>query len=164
VSREVLIHQAQDQGIEAVRPGAGRDDYNQHKGTFSGSYRWLTGKETLLADLPRWVLERLDPPREKPTHRPLPQDQGDDFDRVRKALQYIPADDRETWVAVGMALASRFGDTGRGLWDLWAGQSQKFDDKDQTKAWRSFKNGSRTIGTIFYLRSLNRGRAPLYQL
>ena len=25
VPRDVLIHQAQDQGIEAVRPGAGRD-------------------------------------------------------------------------------------------------------------------------------------------
>ena len=32
VSRDVLIHQTQDQGIEAVRPGAGRDDYDQHKG------------------------------------------------------------------------------------------------------------------------------------
>ena len=31
-SHDVLIHQAQDQGIEAVRPGAGRDDYDQHKG------------------------------------------------------------------------------------------------------------------------------------
>ena len=32
VSRDVLIHQAEDQGIKAVRPGAGRDDHNQHKG------------------------------------------------------------------------------------------------------------------------------------
>jgi hypothetical protein len=32
VSRNVLIHQTQDQGVEAVRPGAGRDDYDQHKG------------------------------------------------------------------------------------------------------------------------------------
>jgi hypothetical protein len=31
-SRDVLIHQTQDQGIEAVRPGAGRDDHDQHKG------------------------------------------------------------------------------------------------------------------------------------
>ena len=31
VSRAVLIHQTQDQGIEAARPGAGRDDYDQHK-------------------------------------------------------------------------------------------------------------------------------------
>ncbi len=32
VSRDVLIHQTQDQGIEAVRAGADRDDYDQHKG------------------------------------------------------------------------------------------------------------------------------------
>jgi phosphate:Na+ symporter len=31
VSRGVLIHQTQDQGIEAVWPGAGREDYDQHK-------------------------------------------------------------------------------------------------------------------------------------
>ena len=30
-SCDVLIHQTQDQGIEAVGPGAGRDDYDQHK-------------------------------------------------------------------------------------------------------------------------------------
>ena len=30
--RAVLIHQAEHQSIEAVRPGASRDDYDQHKG------------------------------------------------------------------------------------------------------------------------------------
>jgi hypothetical protein len=32
VSRDVLIHQTRDQGTEAIRPGVGRDDYDQHKG------------------------------------------------------------------------------------------------------------------------------------
>jgi hypothetical protein len=32
VSRNVLIHQTQDQGVEAVRPGAGRDHHDQHNG------------------------------------------------------------------------------------------------------------------------------------
>ena len=32
VSRDGFIHQSQDQGIDAVRPGAGRDDEDQHKG------------------------------------------------------------------------------------------------------------------------------------
>ena len=31
-SRDALVDQAQDQGIEAVRPGAGRDDHDQHEG------------------------------------------------------------------------------------------------------------------------------------
>ena len=31
VSRNVLVHQSQDQGIEAVRAGPGRDDYDQQK-------------------------------------------------------------------------------------------------------------------------------------
>jgi hypothetical protein len=30
--RDVLVHDTQDHGIEAVRSGAGRDDYDQHKG------------------------------------------------------------------------------------------------------------------------------------
>ena len=32
VLRNVLIHQTQDQGVKAVRAGAGRDNYDQHKG------------------------------------------------------------------------------------------------------------------------------------
>ena len=32
LSRGVTIHQSQDHGIEAVRPGAGRNNYNQHEG------------------------------------------------------------------------------------------------------------------------------------
>jgi hypothetical protein len=32
VSRDVRIHQAQDQGIKAVGSGAGRDDHDQHEG------------------------------------------------------------------------------------------------------------------------------------
>ena len=31
VSRGVLVHQTQDEGIEAIRPGARRDDHDQHK-------------------------------------------------------------------------------------------------------------------------------------
>jgi len=31
-SRNVLVDQTQDQRIEAVRSGAGRDDHNQHNG------------------------------------------------------------------------------------------------------------------------------------
>ena len=31
MSRRVLIHQTQDQGVEAVRPGAGRDEDDQYK-------------------------------------------------------------------------------------------------------------------------------------
>ena len=31
-SRDVLVHQTQDQGIEAVGPGTGRDNHDQHQG------------------------------------------------------------------------------------------------------------------------------------
>ncbi|MFV1976004.1 MAG: PriCT-2 domain-containing protein [Candidatus Scalindua sp.] len=33
------------------------------------------------------------------------------------ALRYIPADERETWVRVGMVLKSELGDSGYSLWD-----------------------------------------------
>lgn len=70
--------------------------------------------------------------------KPLsPQDRTD----LTAALQYIPSDDRPTWVQVGMALHS----TGAGseafdLWDQWSQTSHKYDPVDQTRVWHSFRN------------------------
>jgi hypothetical protein len=39
VSGDVLVHQAQEEGIETVRAGFGRDDYDNHKGI--KRLRWI---------------------------------------------------------------------------------------------------------------------------
>lgn len=43
-----------------------------------------------------------------------------EFERARVALGYVPADDRETWRKVGMALKAEFGDEGFVLWSEWS--------------------------------------------
>lgn len=48
------------------------------------------------------------------------------------------ADDRETWLWVGMALRDAFGPVGRELWDEWSRSSSKFEEEDQHRTWRSF--------------------------
>ena len=87
-----------------------------------------------------------------------------EYERARKALCFIPSDDRETWLAVGMSLAGSFGNIGRSLWDDWSKQSNKYTEAGQVKAWRSFRRQGRSIGTIFWLRRQYRGSVPIYSL
>jgi hypothetical protein len=77
---------------------------------------------------------------------------GDEKERVLNALEYISCDDRDTWVKVGMALCSGFGSTGRDLWDAWSVQSDKYNQRVQSKVWCSFKNPRVGLGTIFEMR------------
>lgn len=65
-----------------------------------------------------------------------------DAARITDALSYIPADDRDDWLRVGMALHAegRGGNEAFDLWCEWARQSEKFDAPDQRRTWRSFKD------------------------
>lgn len=76
----------------------------------------------------------------------------EDREVVRRALGMITdADDRETWLHIGMALRSEFGDTADAfdLWSHWSRQSLKFNERDQRKTWDSFRRGGVGIGTLF---------------
>jgi hypothetical protein len=77
----------------------------------------------------------------------------------KDALTVIDADDRDTWVAVGMAIHSMdSGETGFNLWTGYSQKSLKFDAKDQARVWFSFKNkeNKRNKETVFYMaRELN---------
>ncbi|HAI96059.1 MAG: hypothetical protein CL866_02890 [Cycloclasticus sp.] len=84
----------------------------------------------------------------------------DEVKRIRHAIAYIPTDDRDTWLQVGMALHStESGDQAYGLWNEWAGQSDKFDLADQRRVWDSFKPGGVTLGSLFAL-AKNNGWIP----
>ncbi|MDP3961293.1 MAG: VapE family protein [Pseudorhodobacter sp.] len=75
---------------------------------------------------------------------------------VRRALEAITdADDRDQWLKIGMALHSEFGgsDTAFDLWSNWSKQSEKFDAKDQSKKWRSFRRNGIGIGTLYQIAS-----------
>lgn len=74
-----------------------------------------------------------------------------DFDRIGTALNFVPADDRETWLKIGMAIKSELGDSGFDLWDGWSQQSESYKNSDARGVWRSIKpDGGVTIGTLFH--------------
>lgn len=70
---------------------------------------------------------------------------------LQLALAVIPADDRDIWIRVGMALKSAYGDDGFALWDQWSATSVKYDPKSVQETWRSFKKTGVGLGTIVYL-------------
>ena len=75
-----------------------------------------------------------------------------ELEKVQDAIRWIDSDDRETWIAIGQAIHSEFGDEGRETWIEWSRKSSKYVEKDAFAAWRSFKSGKgRGIGTLFYL-------------
>lgn len=74
----------------------------------------------------------------------------DEVARIRAALAYISSDDRDEWVAVGMALHSTgAGQQAYGLWCEWAQQSPKFDSADSARVWESLQPTGTGIGAIF---------------
>jgi putative DNA primase/helicase len=74
-----------------------------------------------------------------------------DIDRIRDALQFIDASDRETWLRMGMAIKSELADTGFDVWEAWSLQADSFNGKDARDVWKSIRAGGKvTIGTLFY--------------
>ena len=134
------------------------------------AYSWLSWPPCGPAPAPGWLLDHLAAEAakrqaDKPSPaKPLPAVLEPEIERARKALCFIPSDDRDTWLAVGMALSGSFGDSGRSLWDEWSRQSRNYTEAGQVKAWKSFKGGARTVATIFWLRSQYRGSMPVYRL
>jgi len=101
----------------------------------------------------REEIMRAFPPVERETHRISNEWRANDGDgeRIADALRTIPADDREIWLQVGMALKDELGDNGRPIWDRWAATCpDKFKDRDQDRTWRSFRRNGIGIGTLFY--------------
>ena len=73
-----------------------------------------------------------------------------------KAIAALPrlavwrADDRETWLQVGMALHSVSDDSELlEAWDTWSRQSKKYTPRECDRQWRSFKRDKgTTIATL----------------
>lgn len=75
---------------------------------------------------------------------------------LRGAMAYLPADDRDTWVRVGMALKSTDAKEAFGLWTEWSQRSEKYDPRDQTRVWNSFKSdGGLNVETVFAMAADN---------
>jgi len=70
-------------------------------------------------------------------------------------LQFVDGcEDRETWVAVGMALKAEFGDSAWPAWEQWSAQAANFSAPACRSSWRGFKSrsvGGYTIATLVKL-------------
>ena len=74
-----------------------------------------------------------------------------DSERIRDALAFIPANDRDTWVKMGMAIKSELGEDGFDTWDEWSQQDETYSASDARAVWKSIgTSGSVTVGTLFY--------------
>lgn len=69
--------------------------------------------------------------------------------KIRSALAYIPADDRDLWLRVGMAIKSELGDYGFDIWNEWSQQAVSYRPDDARSAWKSMQvEGGITIKTL----------------
>lgn len=71
---------------------------------------------------------------------------------VLQALSSLsPTCARDEWISIGMAIHSEWPDDyGMEIWDQWSsGSSAQYDSKALRSAWRSFRPGNCTLGTLF---------------
>jgi putative DNA primase/helicase len=79
-----------------------------------------------------------------------------DIERIREALNFIPAHDRDTWVRMGMGIKSELGDAGFDVWDQWSQQDDSYDRRAAKDVWKSIHaSGKVTAGTLFHLAKAN---------
>jgi hypothetical protein len=80
------------------------------------------------------------------------QSSHDEIAEIEDALTNIDPSPREYWLCVGKALNDYLAEAGRPLWDDWSRRSDKFDERDQNRTWRTFKPGGGIgIGSLFKL-------------
>lgn len=72
-------------------------------------------------------------------------------DVAEKALAFVNPHDRETWLRMGMALKSEFGDNARDAWMNWSEGAENFDAGAARASWKSFKAGGKIgIGSLLH--------------
>ncbi len=139
------------QGLQSVLPPSAHPT--------TGQYRWLKSpQDTEIASVPNWVIDKMlvetkavsVEPSSSFTHPPVSVNWTDQDWALSylSALQSHRADDRESWLKVGMALHSvspnLFSE-----WDRWSAQSQKYRPGECEYVWNRFQeNGGITIATL----------------
>lgn len=73
-----------------------------------------------------------------------------EYDEIRAALSHIGADDRDMWIRMGEAVKDEIGEDGFHLWDEWSQTGGSYNARDAKAAWKSFKPGHISIGTLFH--------------
>lgn len=71
------------------------------------------------------------------------------LDTAKIALSFVSPRDRKTWVTMGMAIKSEFGETAKDVWLAWSADYDDFDAGAAASSWRSFKGSKVGIGSLF---------------
>lgn len=74
-----------------------------------------------------------------------------DLFETEKAIEYIDATDRSTWIKVGAAIKSEFGDEGFAVWDKWSQKAGNYNAQAARSSWKSFRTGKVGLGSLIYL-------------
>lgn len=130
------------------------------------TYEWEASSNPLEdcepSELPEWILNIANASSSSPVEaggEPINHGMTDDqYTDIVNALQFIPADERDTWLTVGMALHNANDSRSYELWDKWSATSDKYDHKDQFRVWRSFRHKGLSgydLATVFYLAQEN---------
>jgi len=72
------------------------------------------------------------------------------MNRMQSALAYIPADERELWVAMAMAVKSEHGEAGFAIWDEWSQTASNYNAAAARSVWKSCKGTGVTAGSLFH--------------
>ena len=100
------------------------------------------------------VAVKAQPPKEKSTTPNSPSATTDETKRLESALSHLSADDRKTWVEVGLAMKRDLHEGGLSIWLKWSGQSKKFELEDALKTWESLApaddDSGITLAAIFF--------------
>lgn len=71
--------------------------------------------------------------------------------KIEFALGFIPAEEREVWVRMAMAIKSELGDSGFDIWDRWSRTANNYSASAAKSVWKSCKGaGGTTIATLFH--------------
>ncbi|MDA7727182.1 PriCT-2 domain-containing protein [Pseudomonadales bacterium] len=70
------------------------------------------------------------------------------LEKAWSMLSYIPAQDRDTWISVGMALKSELGDDAYSIYDNWSQSASNYQARSVRDVWKSFKRRGITFATV----------------
>lgn len=122
---------------EAIDPRTGK----------AAPYEWEVSSDPrdgqVIADAPAWLLQLLQQPEARIPSPGTVQRilVPNEMAEIKSALNYIPADDYDTWIRVGLILhGTGAGQQAFGLWCDWSSMcDEKYSQQVQAVKWKSFK-------------------------
>ena len=124
-----------------------------------GAYEWMT--PLTLASVPACELPEIPATstqliaslfRPEPVRAQTYHDlyRGAGSEDIKEALSFVPSNDYDLWIRMGMALRQHLGEKGLSLWDQWSSSSSKYNPHEIAKKWNSFRRTDITIASLFY--------------